>query len=178
MTKILTVENQSYDLDMVPEEIEDIRYCVLDYSNPKEADYIFVPLVFLESFNSPAAVLQVGENQVKVPLDWSLVVCDPSVGDPEVLPVTSLNDRGFKAFVFNPLTGFLPAFTEIEIVNIYHDQGVNNVSIGVQTFTGIESDRDFFECAAMAGAKHISCHFQLESYATAITTPQLVLKSS
>ena len=48
MTKILTVENQSYDLDMVPEEIEDIRYCVLDYSNPKEADYIFVPLVFLE----------------------------------------------------------------------------------------------------------------------------------
>ena len=42
MTKILTVENQSYDLDMVPEEIEDIRYCVLDYSNPKEADYIFV----------------------------------------------------------------------------------------------------------------------------------------
>ena len=121
MTKILTVENQSYDLDMVPEEIEDIRYCVLDYSNPKEADYIFVPLVFLESFNSPAAVLQVGENQVKVPLDWSLVVCDPSVGDPEVLPVTSLNDRGFKAFVFNPLTGFLPAFTEIEIVNIYQE---------------------------------------------------------
>ena len=36
MTKILTVENQSYDLDMVPEEIEDIRYCVLEYSNPKE----------------------------------------------------------------------------------------------------------------------------------------------
>ena len=108
MTKILTVENQSYDLDMVPEEIEDIRYCVLDYSNPKEADYIFVPLVFLESFNAPAAILQVGQYQVKVPLDWSLIVCDPMVGDPEVLPVTSLNDRGFKAFVFNPLTGFLP----------------------------------------------------------------------
>ena len=42
MTKILTVENQSYNLDMVPEEIEDIRYCVLDYSDPKNADYIFV----------------------------------------------------------------------------------------------------------------------------------------
>ena len=121
MTKILTVENQAYDLDMVPEEIEDIRYCVLDYSNPKEADYIFVPLVFLESFSSPAAVLQVGQNQVKVPLDWSLIVCDPMVGDPEVLPVTSLNDRGFKAFVFNPLTGFLPEFTQVEIVNIYQE---------------------------------------------------------
>ena len=31
MTKILTVETHPYDLDMVPEEIEDIRYCVLDY---------------------------------------------------------------------------------------------------------------------------------------------------
>ena len=121
MTKILTVENQSYDLDFVPEEIEDIRYCVLDYSNPKEADYIFVPLVFLESFNAPAAVLQIGKGQIKVPLDWSLIVCDPSIGDPEVLPVTSLNDRGFKAFIFNPLTGFLPSFEEIEIVNIYQE---------------------------------------------------------
>ncbi len=110
MTKILTVDNTTYDLDFVPEEIEDIRYCVLDYSNPKEADYIFVPLVFLESFNSPAAVLQIGKSNVKVPLDWSLIVCDPMIGEPEVLPVTSLNDRGFKAFVFNPITGFLPNF--------------------------------------------------------------------
>ena len=56
-----------------------------------------------------------------------------------------------------------------ETVKIYQDTGVKIVSIGVQTFTGIESDRDFFECAAIAGAKHISCHFQLESYASAIT---------
>src|SRR5210317_123413 len=108
--KILTVENQSYDLDYVPEEIEDIRYCVLDYSDKDNADYIFVPLVFLESFSSPAAVLKIGKNVVSVPLDWSLVVCDPMVGDPEVLPITSLNDRGFKSFVFNPISGFLPAF--------------------------------------------------------------------
>jgi len=121
MTKILTVENETYDLDFVPEEIEDIRYCVLDYSNPKEADYIFVPLVFLESFNSPAAVLQVGSWNVKIPLDWSLIVCDPMIGEPEVLPVTSLNDRGFKAFVFNPITGFLPNFEPIEIVNVYQE---------------------------------------------------------
>jgi hypothetical protein len=43
------------------------------------------------------------------------------IGDPEVLPVTSLNDRGFKAFVFNPITGFLPSFEQIEIVNIYQE---------------------------------------------------------
>ena len=119
--KVLTVENKSYDLDFVPEEIDDIRYCVLDYSDKENADYIFVPLVFLESFNSPAAVLKIGKNTITVPLDWSIIVCDPSVGDPEVLPITSINDRGFNAFVFNPLTGFVPSFTEVEIINIYQE---------------------------------------------------------
>jgi hypothetical protein len=119
--RILTVENESYDLDYVPEEIEDIRYCVLDYSDKNNADYIFVPLVFLESFSCPAAILKIGNNLVKAPLDWSLIVCDPGVVDPEVLPITSLNDRGFKTFVFNPITGFMPEFIEVEIVNIYQD---------------------------------------------------------
>lgn len=119
--RILTVENESYELDYVPEEIEDIRYCVLDYSDKNNADYIFVPLVFLESFSCPAAILKIGNNLVKAPLDWSLIVCDPGVVDPEVLPITSLNDRGFKTFVFNPITGFMPEFIEVEIVNIYQD---------------------------------------------------------
>lgn len=119
--KILTVDNECYDLEYVPEEIEDIRYCVLDYSDKDNADYIFVPLVFLESFSSPAAVLKIGNYTTKVPLDWNLVVCDPGVGDPEILPITSLNDRGFKGFVFNPITGFIPEFIEVEIVNIYQD---------------------------------------------------------
>lgn len=119
--KILTVENECYDLEYVPEEIEDIRYCVLDYSDKDNADYIFVPLVFLESFSCPAAVLKIGKNTVRVPLDWNLVVCDPMVGDPEILPITSLNDRGFKGFVFNPITGFMPEFIEVEIVNIYQE---------------------------------------------------------
>ena len=119
--KVLTVENESYDLDYVPDEIQDVRYCVLDYSDKYNADYIFVPLVFLESFNAPAAVLKIGQYTVSVPLDWHIVVCDPMVGDPEVLPITSLNDRGFKAFLINPISGFMPEFTEVEIVNIYQD---------------------------------------------------------
>ena len=43
------------------------------------------------------------------------------VGDPEVLPITSLNDRGFKAFTINPINGFMPEFIEVEIINIYQD---------------------------------------------------------
>jgi hypothetical protein len=119
--KILTVENKPYELDFVPEEIDDIRYGVLDYSNKNDADYFFVPLVFLEIFNAPAAVLCIGNHMVKMPLDWSLIICEPEVGEPEVVPITSLNDRGFHAFTFNPITGFLPKFQLVEISNVFQE---------------------------------------------------------
>ena len=41
--------------------------------------------------------------------------------DLEVLPLTSLNDRGFEAFLFNPLTSYTTSFTEVKIVNFYND---------------------------------------------------------
>ena len=47
--KILTVDNKTYELDDIP-VVDDLRYGVLDYSNPKNVDYYFIPLVFLESF--------------------------------------------------------------------------------------------------------------------------------
>ena len=56
--KILTLDNLSYELDTVPDEIDDIRYSVLDYTDQTDVDYIWVPLVFLESFNAPAAVVR------------------------------------------------------------------------------------------------------------------------
>ena len=42
-------------------------------------------------------------------------------GQPEmhVLPITSLNDRGFDAFTFNPLSSSKPDFHPIDIVDIY-----------------------------------------------------------
>ena len=119
--KILTVDNKTYELDEIPDQVEDLRYGVLDYSDPKNVDYYFVPLVFLESFYSPAAVLQIGDHQINVPLDWSMVICDQEVGEPEVVNLMSLNDRGFHAFVFNPITGFSPKYLEIQIKNVYTD---------------------------------------------------------
>lgn len=119
--KILTVENTTYDLDEIPETVDDLRYGILDYTNPKNVDYYFIPLVFLESFYAPAAVLQIGKNTINMPLDWSVVICDPTVGDPEVVSLMSLNDRGFHAFAFNPITGFKPEYPEIAITNVYTD---------------------------------------------------------
>jgi len=119
--KILTVENETYDLDDIPETIDDLRYGVLDYTNPAHIDYYFIPLVFLESFYAPAAILQIGQVTISMPLDWHIVICDAEVGDPEIMSLMSLNDRGFTAFAFNPITGFKPEYVDISIVNIYSD---------------------------------------------------------
>ncbi|MDQ8202316.1 sugar phosphate isomerase/epimerase [Pelagicoccus sp. SDUM812003] len=54
------------------------------------------------------------------------------------------------------------------IVEIYESFGVSIVSIGVQTFDGNEDDESFFECAAIAGAKHISAHFKVGTFPKAV----------
>ena len=75
--KILTLNNRSFDLNELPEEVdEDTRFSVLDNSNPQEPDFFFMPLIFLESFNSPAILLRIGGHEVQMPLDWCMVVGD------------------------------------------------------------------------------------------------------
>ena len=121
--KILTLNNRSFDLNELPDEIEDdIRFSVLDNSNASEPDFFFMPLIFLESFNSPAILLNIGGYEVQMPLDWCMIVGDRDCGmDPEVLPLTSINERGFDAFIFNPVKGFKCEYMPIEIINIYQD---------------------------------------------------------
>lgn len=121
--RILTLNNTAFDLNDLPNEVEDdARFSVLDNSTPSEPDFFFMPLIFLESFNSPAIVLRIGEHEVQMPLDWCMVVGDKDCGqDPEVLPLTSINERGFDAFIFNPIKGFKIEYLPIEIVNIFQD---------------------------------------------------------
>ena len=66
--RILTLENQSFPMSSIPDEVEDLRFCVFDNSNPKDPDYYFVPLIFLESFNSPALVLKIGNDIIRIQL--------------------------------------------------------------------------------------------------------------
>lgn len=119
--RILLLENILYELDTLPEEVEDMRFAVFDNSDTGNPDYHYIPLIFLESFNSPALVLRIGEHTVKMPMDWQILIGEPDLGDLEMLPLTSINDRGFRAFEFNPLTSFRPSFPDIEIMDVYHD---------------------------------------------------------
>ena len=121
--RILTLDNHCFSMNNLPNEIEDdIRFSVLDNSDPKNPDFFFVPLIFIESFNAPAMVLEINGHEITMPIDWSIAVGDSDCGnDLEVLPLTSINDRGFESFLFNPLSSFKHEFGTIKVVNFYND---------------------------------------------------------
>ena len=123
--KILTAENISFDVDYIPEmpqdELEGTRYCIFDSGDEEYADYFFLPLVFLESFYAPAICLQIGEYNLQMPMDWAILTTDEHMGSLEIIPLTSLNSRGFLTPIFNPLRSGIPNVEEIQITNIYQD---------------------------------------------------------
>jgi hypothetical protein len=120
--QILSLENKTIYLNELPEIIDDdLRFAVLDNSDNQNPDHFFIPLIFLESFTAPAVVLKIGPHELTMPLDWCAIVGDPTAADMEVLPLTSLNDRGFKTFCFNPLSSFRPDFLDIDIIDVYQD---------------------------------------------------------
>ena len=89
--RILTLENIPYNLETLPEEIDDLRFAILDNSNPHNVDYHYIPLIFLESFNSPALVLKIGDRTIKMPVDWQVLIGEKDHGDLETLPLSSLS---------------------------------------------------------------------------------------
>ena len=90
--RILTLDNKRYNLTNLPDELEDdLRFSVLDNSDVNE-------------------------------VDWHMAVGDiESFNDLEILPLTSLNDRGFDAFLFNPLKSYQAQYAEVKITNFYND---------------------------------------------------------
>ena len=121
--KILTLDDRTYKLEKIPEWVdEELRFAVLDNSDPANPDFFYIPLIFLESFNSPAIVLEINGKEITMPVDWNLAVGDSEGGgDIEVLPLTSLNDRGFEAFLFNPLSSYTMNWGQVKITNFYND---------------------------------------------------------
>lgn len=123
---ILTPENETRDLDELPNDLkEDIRFCVLEVGE-KEYDFYFRPLIMLETFNAPAVVLRIGKFSIPVPClkppnDWKLLIGDAEVGDLELSTIEDLNNRDFNAFVYNPLSSFTPKFLNVSLEDNYTD---------------------------------------------------------
>jgi len=121
--RILTLENECFLLNNLPDELEDdIRFSVLDNSDSANPDFFFIPLIFLESFSSPAIIMEIDGHEIMMPIDWHIAVGDSQSGnDLEVLPLTSINDRGFEAFLFNPLSSYKCDFGTLKITNFYNE---------------------------------------------------------
>lgn len=119
--KILTNHNRTYNLNQIPDSVDDVRFGVLDYSDQKNVDYYFIPLIFLESFNSPCVDLKIGPYNLQMPLDWSVIIGDKNSGELEIMPLIYLNDKDFDVFCFNPINGYMPKFLKLEIINIWPD---------------------------------------------------------
>jgi len=48
--QILTLDNETFSLNNLPEEVdENTRFAVLDNAVPSDPDFLFMPLIFLES---------------------------------------------------------------------------------------------------------------------------------
>lgn len=99
----------------------DLMFNVIDYTNPKTVDYIFYPLFSMDKFTTAAVELSVGNNIITVPIDWSIVIGDKHSGELEVFPIKKLIDRSFDAFCINPISGFMPDFLALDILNIFPD---------------------------------------------------------
>jgi hypothetical protein len=66
--------------------------------------------------------MEINGKEIMMPVDWCMAVGDSTSGnDLEILPLTSINDRGFEAFLFNPLKSYKIDFGTIEITNFYND---------------------------------------------------------
>jgi len=119
--RVLLPDNTSFSMEEVPNQVDDLRYCVLDYSNQADVDFYFIPLIFLDVFPRPAADLQIGKYRIQMPLDWSIIICDKHLGNMEIIELKHLNDRDFEVFALNPINGYMPQFLEITIQNVFPD---------------------------------------------------------
>jgi len=63
--RILTLDNRTYTLEKIPEWVDEkLRFAVLDNADPENPDFFYIPLIFLESFNAPAAVCKLANGKL------------------------------------------------------------------------------------------------------------------
>ena len=85
--RILTLDNEPFELDHLPEEVDDMRFAIFDNSDPRDPDYHYIPLIFLESFTAPALVLRIGDAVIKMPVDWQILIGEPDLDYSGIKPM-------------------------------------------------------------------------------------------
>lgn len=115
---ILSENNTVMDTDKVT-AAEKVYYGVLDFTRPKSPDYHFNPLVFVDTYQAPAVVLEVGNYTVVLPFKWSILIT--YADQAEVVPIKELPGKEYDAFCLNPISGYMPRMLPIRLVNIHNN---------------------------------------------------------
>lgn len=119
--RLLKADNTTIDMNIIPDKIEDLSFCILDYSNQANIDYYFYPLIYMETFYADALSIRIGKHIIQMPLSWSIVIGDKNTGEMEILEFKDIRSRPLNAFTFNPLSDFMPSFPDIEVVDYFSD---------------------------------------------------------
>jgi hypothetical protein len=122
---ILNEENNPIDLNLIPDQC-DLYFWVFDNSTGFK-DYFCVPLLMLESFYSPTIKLRLTTNKsrkneknyfLNVPSDYQILIGEPTCGDLEINPITSISSRHFNAFSVNPMSSFTADYLHLEVEDV------------------------------------------------------------
>lgn len=114
--KFLTEENTTLDTDLIGNRVEkQLYFMTLDFSRPKSPDYLAKPLNGINEYNDAAAEITIGDFELILPLKWHILVCDAGVV--EYVPLKRLSGKGMKAFCLNPISGYMPSFLEVRILD-------------------------------------------------------------
>ena len=119
---ILTPNNTRQLIDENVSLEQELYFNALDYSDEDAVDYYFHYLVFLDEFVRPTALLRIGNHEVELPYDWSILICDKHSGIVEPIEIAQLNGRIFTTWGFNPVNGYMPSFHEVELISVLPDR--------------------------------------------------------
>lgn len=117
--RILTTDNKPFELNQIVQNINDLYYAAIDANDAKSPDFMFHKLYMFTSYEHPSVELQIGEFAVEVPLNWKILTGHPDEGLLELVNIEDLLGFEYKAFVSNPLHGFVPSFLDIKIKKAY-----------------------------------------------------------
>lgn len=119
---LLLETNTTFKINDMPDKIsEDIRFCILDYTNTANVDYYFIPMFFMEYFYSMVLDLQIGPYRIQMPKDWNIIIGEKDLGDVEIVPLKDCISKDFSAFCINPISSFRTNFLKLEILDAYPD---------------------------------------------------------
>lgn len=140
---ILDENNTTKDTDKLDESC---HYSVLRFKDPKNPDFFFDELTYIEEFTAPTMKIQIGDYETFVPFHWSILCSDLEYI--QTIPLYEFSGRDFQAFCINPIDGYRPYYLKVRLIEVFEnttwscppiqDKDMLMIPIGKQPQPGIE----------------------------------------